>query len=77
MEFCFGLELRLANTYLERPLEDAVTFMEAGAKPLGPITEDKYNILDYIMCDAPTLAQIRNLKTHRGAAPATDHYLMT
>eukprot|EP00959_Pyramimonas_sp_CCMP1952_P220087 4601557-Pyramimonas_sp.AAC.1 len=77
MEFCFGLELRLANTYFERPLEDAVAFMVAGARPLGPITEGKYNILDYIMCDAPTLVHMRKLETHRGAALATDHYLMT
>ena len=44
---------------------------------MGLITEDKYNILDYVMCDAATLGQIRDLRTHREAALATDHYLLT
>ena len=51
MEFCYGNAMKVANTFVEPGCSQNVTFMEAGASPLGSITENSYNVLDLLLCD--------------------------
>eukprot|EP00959_Pyramimonas_sp_CCMP1952_P400021 8381090-Pyramimonas_sp.AAC.1 len=51
--------------------------MEAAAAPTGDIMEESCNILDIILCGAATLTRTRGQISHREAALAFDHYLLT
>ena len=77
VETCTGLSLKVAHTYFDQPLHEKITFMEAGALPNGDITSDKYNILDFVLCNDAILNSLRCVKSHRGPARATDNFLVT
>eukprot|EP00959_Pyramimonas_sp_CCMP1952_P232140 4851438-Pyramimonas_sp.AAC.1 len=44
IEFCTSVGMQIANTFYQQTLQDKVTLMEAGALPMGEISEDKYTI---------------------------------
>ena len=76
LDLCTGLSLKVTHTYFDRPLHEKITFMEAGALPNGDIISDKYNILDFVLCNDAILNSLRCVKSRRGPALATDHYLV-
>ena len=65
LEFCEGSGLMVANTFIDERVDRRVTFMEAGARPLGEITEDKHNTLDLMLCDASMLQEVVSLYSMR------------
>ena len=77
MEFCGGLDLVVANSFFNAPLEEKVTYMEPGATFNGQINELQYNILDLLLCNSSVFAQVKDLRSHRQIPLATDHYLVT
>eukprot|EP00959_Pyramimonas_sp_CCMP1952_P012708 268923-Pyramimonas_sp.AAC.1 len=52
IEFCTSVGIQIANTFYQQTLQDKVTFMEAGALPMGEISKYKYHILDLVLCEA-------------------------
>ena len=76
LEACHGLNCVVANTFVQAAPEEKVTFMESGAAPLGPVTLEKYNVLDLILCRSDSLALIEDIRSVRQAALGTDHYLV-
>lgn len=50
--------------------------MGPGANPFGPVTEDKYNLLDLMLCEAAQLEQVIHCHSSRHAVLRTDHYLV-
>ena len=76
IEFCTSENLQFVNTFVSQPLQEKVTFMEAGALPIEGISEDKYNMFDLLICEEPLRHQVVALRSHREAALATDHYLV-
>ena len=77
LEFCTGATLVIANTFTEQPLEEKVTFREAGTLPFDQISEASNNILDLVLCQPVALNSFERVANHREAALATDHYLVT
>eukprot|EP00959_Pyramimonas_sp_CCMP1952_P259899 5433787-Pyramimonas_sp.AAC.1 len=60
---------------MEQPLEQKVTFREAGALPLDQISEASHDVLDVVLCQPAVLSALKRVASHREAALATDHYL--
>ena len=76
MELCEGQFLLLANTFMPGDVDAKVTFMEPGSTFLGPITEQGYNMLNLLLFDMNLLQKCLEMRSERGAALATDHYLV-
>ena len=77
LEFCVGTGMLVANTFYNESLDKKVTFRESGVLPLAPIDLTTHNILDLLLCEPCMLDTIDNVQSHRHAALATDHYLVT
>jgi len=75
-EFCQGNELMVASTFFRTTEEEKVTFFVPGAFPMGPISEDKYHLLDLIICDSCACDNIRRIRSRRDACLASNHYLV-
>ena len=76
LEFCLGAELVVANTRFDVAPEEKITFMEAGTKPMMPVSADRFALLDLVVCDEVRLQDLRALRSIREAALATDHFLV-
>lgn len=76
MEFCQGLGLAVLNSYVDADVREKVTFREAGASAFGPISEDKYHVLDLILCEHGVRASVQHLRSIPEAVLATDHFLV-
>ena len=75
-EFCGGEELLVASTFIDEPPDRQVTHREPGASPLGLTTEQKYNLLDLVLCEKTRLDQLGYCHSVRQAALGTDQYLV-
>ena len=64
------------NTFVETSLHEKVTFMEAGASPNGPISLDKFNMLDLVLCEHNVLARLKQLRSIWEASLASNHFLV-
>ena len=76
VEFCESNSLVVANTFHRSDDSKKVTFMEAGAPPLGVVTPRDYNMLDLLLCSESYLPCLKLLESTREAALATDHFLV-
>ena len=77
LEFCHASSFCVANTYEEVGCDRKVTYMAPSATPMGDITPEKYSLLDLLLCDPINLCRVLCLESHREAALATDHILVT
>ena len=76
MEFCEGAHLVVANTFVEKAIGKKVTFMEAGARPLAAISEDKFNVLDLLLCEAGDMSAVLDIASIREAALGTGEQII-
>jgi len=76
MQFCESNTLSIANTFMDTPPEQKVTYMEPGATYMGPVCDELYNMLDIFLCDGTAFNQCSEILSIREAALATDHYLV-
>ena len=76
MEFCQGAGLLVVNIPIDKEDAKKVTFMEAGARLLGAIAADKFNVLDVVLCEPADMSMVLDICSVREAALATDHFLV-
>ena len=76
LEFCADFKYVAANTFFDMPAEQKVTFAEAGSRPIGPVNEDSFHMLDLVLVPEGALANISEIRSVRNATLATDHFVL-
>ena len=65
MEFCKGNSLMVANTFVPGEAVDKATYAALGYTYADPITEQGFDMLDLLVCDAASFDKVRGLVLSR------------
>jgi hypothetical protein len=74
LEFCDSSGLMVANTFLQGFPDEKAICMAPGAPCMGPVCEEKFNMLDIFLCDGTVLNRCSDLLSIPEAALGTDQY---
>ena len=74
LEFCASRRLLVTNTLLDLPDHQNITYYEVNAKPMDPITFDRFNILDLCLVEATDENRVLSIQSDRFAAIASHHF---
>ena len=76
VEFCESTSMVVANTFADVAIEEKMTYMEPGTRPMQEVSATRFNLLDLVVCDNAMLANIRRLHSVRAAVLRSDHFLV-
>ena len=77
LDRCQASEYVVANTFFERPVEQRVTYFELSARPTDDIEYHKFAELDHVLIHRNWLTNITAIRSHRGEAFQSHHFLVT
>lgn len=76
-ELCASLDMVVANTFFDVPLEERVTCYNIGHEPIGPVCWESHSQIDFMLIPRHWLHSIRNIFSDRLVALASHHFILT
>ena len=77
LEFCFGFDLTIANTFSDTTDDKKVTFREAGFQPLAEVCSRGFALLDLLLVERHLLHCVKDLRSWRTEALPSNHFLIS
>ena len=74
VEFCLSKGLAVANTFADVPAHQKVTYHEPGTRPMEPISDKGFNVMDLLLVPVWGLHKVRSICSDRLAAIASHHF---
>ena len=77
MEFCFGEDLCVANTFFNHTPDRLVTFREVGTPPFADVSPDRFAILDLFVLPRSCSCCVHDITSDRSISLASQHFPVT
>ena len=77
IEHCSSLDLVVANTFINRPVEKRVTYYDLAAKPMDAIAHNKFAELDHVLTEKRWQSSVTSVTSNRALALASHHFMLT
>ena len=74
IELCTNFEYIIANTWAPNPDHGLVTYHEPTASPMSPISVEKFNVLDFVLCPAVDAHKVLKVNSDRFGCIASHHF---
>ena len=75
-ELCLSNGYVVANTFIERPVEEKVTYFDLAAKPKDEISVRYFTELDHVLAQRDWMHKVLHVKSVRDAALQSHHFLV-
>ena len=76
VELCTSFALAAANTFIDLPPEELVTYRNLGVAPLTQVTADRFGQLDWLLVPQQDLHRVRDIRSYRAEPLASQHFLV-